>query len=170
MFVCTVFTYKVCWRCTSQWYRIHDLMSDPLDPWRSSPPQSPSHMSHPVKTHKQAAVPQRGQQWGGQGRDRRYRGLLSVKTLGSNQNTAVRTLSLSWIKDFLAKRPQTVRLGPRLSSTLTLSTSSPQGCELSLLLYSLYTYDCTPTHPTNLIIKSADNTTVFRRKQAGRQR
>jgi len=53
-----------------------------------------------------------------------------------------------------------VRLGPHLSSTLTLSTGSPQGCVLSPLLYALYTYDCTPTYPTNHIIKYADDTTV----------
>ncbi len=66
----------------------------------------------------------------------------------------------TWIKHFLSNRPQTVRLGPHHSSTLTLSTGSPQGCVLSPLLYALYTHDCSPTHPTNSIIKYADNTTV----------
>ncbi|XP_062388536.1 GTPase IMAP family member 9-like [Sardina pilchardus] len=33
----------------------------------------------------------------------------------------------SWIKDFLTNHPQTVRIGPHLSSTITLSTGSPQG-------------------------------------------
>ncbi|XP_077455065.1 rapunzel 5 isoform X2 [Stigmatopora argus] len=65
-----------------------------------------------------------------------------------------------WIKDFLTNRPQTVRLGPHLSSSITLSTGSPQGCVLSPLLYSLYTYDCAPTHQSNAIIKFADDTTV----------
>ena len=32
---------------------------------------------------------------------------------------------------------------------------------LSPLLYSLYTHDCTPTHPSNTIIKFADDTTVI---------
>ncbi|KAF7642655.1 hypothetical protein LDENG_00253780, partial [Lucifuga dentata] len=62
--------------------------------------------------------------------------------------------------DFLSNRPQTVRLGPYTSPSLTLSTGAPQGCVLSPALYSLYTYDCRPTHPTNTIIKFADNTTV----------
>ncbi|KAF7632849.1 hypothetical protein LDENG_00054930, partial [Lucifuga dentata] len=33
----------------------------------------------------------------------------------------------AWIKNFLTDRPQSVRLGSHLSSTLTLSTGSPQG-------------------------------------------
>src|SRR4029434_10037392 len=36
-----------------------------------------------------------------------------------------------------------------------------QGCVLSPLLYSLCTHDCTPTHPTNTIIKFADDTSVI---------
>ena len=66
----------------------------------------------------------------------------------------------SWIKDFLVNRPQQVKLGPHLSSSRTLSTGSPQGCVLSPLLYSLYTSDCSPTHPENIFVKFADDTTV----------
>lgn len=66
----------------------------------------------------------------------------------------------SWIKDFLSNRPQTVRIGSHFSSTITLSTGSPQGCVLSPLLYSLYTYDCLPSFSTTSIIKFADDTTV----------
>uniref|UniRef100_A0A3B3DDJ9 Reverse transcriptase domain-containing protein n=1 Tax=Oryzias melastigma TaxID=30732 RepID=A0A3B3DDJ9_ORYME len=66
----------------------------------------------------------------------------------------------SWIKDFLVNRPQQVKLGQHLSSVRTLSIGSPQGCVLSPLLYSLYTSDCSPSHPENLIIKFADDTTV----------
>ena len=65
----------------------------------------------------------------------------------------------SWIKDFLINRPQQVKLGRHRSSACTLSTGSPQGCVLGPLLYSLYTYDCNPTHPEN-IVKFADDTTV----------
>ncbi len=66
----------------------------------------------------------------------------------------------SWTLDFLTNRPQSVKLGSHLSSTLTLSTGSPQGCVLSPLLYSLYTHDCVPAHVSNSIIKFADDTTI----------
>ena len=48
-----------------------------------------------------------------------------------------------------------------LSSTLTLSTGSPQGCVLSPFLYSLYTHDCVPAHHSNVIVKFSDDTTVM---------
>ena len=54
-----------------------------------------------------------------------------------------------------------MKLGPQLSSTIMLSTGSPQGCVLSPLVYSLYRYDCTPTHPTNTIIKFVYDTMVI---------
>ena len=62
---------------------------------------------------------------------------------------------------FLTDRPQTVRMGTQTSSTLTLSTGSPQGCVLSPFLYSLNTHDCVPAHHSNVIVKFADDTTVM---------
>uniref|UniRef100_A0A8C7XV90 Reverse transcriptase domain-containing protein n=1 Tax=Oryzias sinensis TaxID=183150 RepID=A0A8C7XV90_9TELE len=70
------------------------------------------------------------------------------------------TSTCLWILDFLTARPQRVRVGSHTSTALTLSTGSPQGCVLSPLLYTLYTQDCTSTHPSNTIIKFADDTTV----------
>ena len=34
----------------------------------------------------------------------------------------------NWILNFLTERPQAVRLGNIISSSLTLNTSAPQGC------------------------------------------
>ncbi|KAK2189107.1 hypothetical protein NP493_115g08015 [Ridgeia piscesae] len=45
-----------------------------------------------------------------------------------------------WILDFLLNRPQVVKIGGNLSSSLTLSTGTPHGCVLSPMLYSLFTY------------------------------
>uniref|UniRef100_A0A8C7Y1L4 Reverse transcriptase domain-containing protein n=1 Tax=Oryzias sinensis TaxID=183150 RepID=A0A8C7Y1L4_9TELE len=69
-------------------------------------------------------------------------------------------LTCNWINNFLTNRKQTVRPGPHHSSTRTLNIGAPQGCVLSPLLYCLYTYDCSPAHNNNRIIKFADDTTV----------
>ena len=67
----------------------------------------------------------------------------------------------NWIYDFLSDRTQTVRIGNIVSSPLVINTGAPQGCVLSPLLYSLYTYDCKPRYDSNIIIKFADDTTVI---------
>lgn len=58
-----------------------------------------------------------------------------------------------------SRRPQNVRMGDQTSSTLTLNTGTPQGCVPSPL-YSLFTNDCLPIHPSNTIVKFADDTTI----------
>ncbi|KAK3572729.1 hypothetical protein QTP86_006989 [Hemibagrus guttatus] len=66
-----------------------------------------------------------------------------------------------WISNFLTDRPQAVRVGKHVSPSLTLSTGVTQGCVLSPLLYSLYTYDCVATSSSTNIIKFADDTAVL---------
>ncbi|KAK3520362.1 hypothetical protein QTP70_023831, partial [Hemibagrus guttatus] len=56
--------------------------------------------------------------------------------------------------------PQAVRMGRYVSASLNLSTGAPQGCILSTLLYSLYTYDCVATTNSTTIIRFADDTVV----------
>ena len=68
-----------------------------------------------------------------------------------------------WILSFLTDRLQAVKIGGRTSSTITLSTGAPQGCVLSPLLYSLYTYDCVAKYQANAIYKFADDTTIVGR-------
>ena len=41
-----------------------------------------------------------------------------------------------------------------------LNTAAPQGCVLSPLLYSVFTYDCMARNDSNTIIKFVDDTTV----------
>ena len=66
-----------------------------------------------------------------------------------------------WILDFLLTRPQVVKIGDNLSSSVTLSTGTHQGCVLSPMLYSLFTHDCLSCHVRNKILKFADDTTVI---------
>ena len=66
-----------------------------------------------------------------------------------------------WILDFLLNRPQVVKVGGNLSSSLILSTGAPEGCVLSPMLYSLFTYDCAACHKCTQILKFADDTTVI---------
>ncbi len=69
----------------------------------------------------------------------------------------------NWVLDFLTNRPQTVRIHNTISSSITLSTGSPQGCVLSPLLFTLLTYDCSARHPSCHIVKFADDTAVVGR-------
>ncbi len=57
------------------------------------------------------------------------------------------TTLCNWILDFLTNRPQTVQIGGHTSSTLVLNT--------------LYTYDCNPQHGDNSIVKFVDNSTII---------
>ncbi|KAI4896466.1 hypothetical protein NFI96_009516 [Prochilodus magdalenae] len=67
----------------------------------------------------------------------------------------------NWVLNFLTDRLQLVRIGSRTSSTRTVSTETPQGCVLSPLLYTLFTYDCVASQSNTSIIKFADDTTVI---------
>ncbi|KAK2188223.1 hypothetical protein NP493_139g01018 [Ridgeia piscesae] len=66
-----------------------------------------------------------------------------------------------WILDFLLNRLQFVKIGDNLSSSVTLSTGTPQGCVLSPMLYSLFTHDCFSSHVRTKILPFANDTTVI---------
>ncbi|KAF0043670.1 hypothetical protein F2P81_005007 [Scophthalmus maximus] len=66
----------------------------------------------------------------------------------------------NWLLDFLADRPQTVRVSKNSSETTIMNTGVPKGCVLSPLLFLLMTHDCCAKHNSNHIIKFADDTTV----------
>ncbi|KAI3352293.1 hypothetical protein L3Q82_005272 [Scortum barcoo] len=62
------------------------------------------------------------------------------QTLVQKLTTLGLSLTLcNWVLDFLTDRPQSVRIHDVSSSSITLSTSSPQGCVLSPLLFTLLT-------------------------------
>ena len=60
--------------------------------------------------------------------------LIKLEALGLNPALC------NWILDFLMGRPQVVRVGNNISTSLILNTGAPQGCVLSPLLYSLFTH------------------------------
>ena len=66
-----------------------------------------------------------------------------------------------WITNFLTDRKQRVRLGKLVSESRSISTGAPQGCVLSPLLFSLYTNNCTSSHPSVKLLKFADDTTLI---------
>ncbi|KAK1785700.1 hypothetical protein P4O66_019049 [Electrophorus voltai] len=76
------------------------------------------------------------------------------------EDLGLHTSLCDWISNFLTDRPQSVWVGNYVSSTLTLSTGAPQGCVLSPLLYSLYTYNCAATSSSTIIVKFTDDTVV----------
>ncbi|KAK2918358.1 hypothetical protein Q8A73_002729 [Channa argus] len=72
-----------------------------------------------------------------------------------------------WLLDFLTGRPQSVRIGNRTSARLITNIGTPQGCVLSPILYTLFTYDCVASHKDNIILKFADDTAVIGRIAGG---
>ncbi|KAK3511500.1 hypothetical protein QTP70_009000 [Hemibagrus guttatus] len=89
--------------------------------------------------------------------------VVPSKLIAKLGDVGICTSICNWIMDFLTNRPQSVRLGNHISSTLILKTGVPQGCVLSPLLYSLFTHECVPWHSSNIFIKYADDTTVVGR-------
>ncbi|KAJ8381400.1 hypothetical protein SKAU_G00021780 [Synaphobranchus kaupii] len=87
--------------------------------------------------------------------------ILPTKLVSKLGDLGLGSSICTWILDFLTGRPQVVRIGNKTSSTLVINTGTPQGCCLSLRLYSLYTHDCTAKQSSNRIIKFADDTTVI---------
>src|SRR4029434_1407607 len=66
-----------------------------------------------------------------------------------------------WMTDFLSDRTQRVRLGKLVSEPRTISTGAPQGCVLSPLLFSLYTNNCTSSHPSVKLLTFALNCSLY---------
>uniref|UniRef100_A0AAR2JVL9 Reverse transcriptase domain-containing protein n=1 Tax=Pygocentrus nattereri TaxID=42514 RepID=A0AAR2JVL9_PYGNA len=86
--------------------------------------------------------------------------VIPTRLVTKLSDLGISTPMCNWVLEFLTDRPQSVRLGSHMSTTITLNTGVPQGCVLSPLLFSLFTHDCVPLHTSNILIKFADDTTV----------
>ena len=64
--------------------------------------------------------------------------IIPTKLISKLRGLGLGTSLCDWILNFLSHRPQSVRIGNNVSSTINLNTGAPQGCVLSPLLYSLY--------------------------------
>ena len=82
--------------------------------------------------------------------------IIPSKLFEKTQNVGVPQSMCLWILDnFIV-----AKIGGNLSSSLNLSTGTPQGCVLSSMLYFLFTYDCVSCHESTEILKFADDTSV----------
>ena len=81
--------------------------------------------------------------------------IIKLEVLGLNPDLC------NCVLDFLTGRPQVVKGGNNISTSLILNTGAPQGCVLSPLLYSLFTHDCVAMYASNSIIKFADDKIVL---------
>lgn len=54
-----------------------------------------------------------------------------------------------------------VRMEGKVSTELTVSTDSPQGCCLSPKLFTLYIHDCVLTRDDTIVLRYADDNTVL---------
>ena len=80
--------------------------------------------------------------------------IIKLEALGLNPTLC------NWVLDFLKDRPQEVKVGNNISTSLALNSEvegACSGCVLSPLLYSLFTHDCVATHASNSIIKFEDD-------------
>ena len=68
--------------------------------------------------------------------------IVPSKLINKRMTLGLNTSLCNWILDFLTGWPQVVRVGNNTSAMLTLNMGDPQGCVLSLLLYSLFTHNC----------------------------
>lgn len=64
------------------------------------------------------------------------------KLLTKLHHFGLNTTLCNLLLDLLTNRSQYVEVGKRTPLTLLITTEASQGCVLSPLLYTLYTYDC----------------------------
>ena len=87
---------------------------------------------------------------------------LLIKTL---RNVNTNNTLVVWIMQFLYNSLKRVSLGGALSDELIVNTGTPQGCILSPILFSIYTNEVVSTCTLLILVKFADDVTLFARLQ-----
>ena len=93
-----------------------------------------------------------------------------IRLIGKLNTLSLSTTLCTWISEFLSSRPQTVWLGIYTCATVVLNTGAPQGCLLSLLLFTLYTHDLTPRHQRMVTVNSHRTAPPWLLKKWGEKR
>ena len=88
--------------------------------------------------------------------------VIPSKLFEKIHNVGVQQSMCLWILGFLLNRPQVVKIGATYRHHVLCLLVRLEGCVLSPMLYSLFTYDCVSCHESTQILKFADDTTVLR--------
>ncbi|KAK2884332.1 hypothetical protein Q8A73_020806, partial [Channa argus] len=80
-----------------------------------------------------------------------------------NKDSYLRILFIDYCSAFNTVIPPNSPTNSRLITNI----GTPQGCVLSPILYTLFSYDCVASHKDNIILKFADNTAVIGRIAGG---
>jgi len=81
--------------------------------------------------------------------------------LGKLKNYGVRGVPLSWIRNYLSQRQQTVKIENTSSDVAEITCGIPQGSILGPLLFILYMNDCANVTDIAELIMFADDTNFF---------
>ena len=74
---------------------------------------------------------------------------------------SVNPFLIKWYFSILTNQSQQVRVNTTPSECKSIGTGAPQGCVSSPVLFTLYTNDCTNSHPGNLVFKFSDDTAIL---------
>ena len=74
----------------------------------------------------------------------------------------VKPYTIRWYHSFLISQTQQVRVNGTLAECRDISTGGPAGfCELSHLIHTFYTNECTSSNPDNYIVKFSDDSATL---------
>ena len=97
----------------------------------------------------------------GRGTDDAINTLQPHLLISKLRKMSVNPFLIKWYFSFLTNRSQQVRVNNTLSECKSISTGAPQGCVCFPVLFTLYSNDCTGSHPRNLVFKCSNDTAIL---------